>query len=517
MHWADVEANKLRCIREDHTISTGITPSGHIHVGNMREILTADALFVATKDAGCSVEHVYVADTFDPLRKVYGFLDEEYVQHVGRPLSEIPCPCGGHGSYADHFLEPFVASLEKLGIEYRMVKTHELYKQGMFTNDIDTLIHSAEQIRSILEGLSGRQLKKGWFPYNPKCSQCGKFSEPEILGYERPYVEFSCACGHTGKADIGKDDGKLPWRLDWPTRWHVLGVTCEPFGKDHATKGGSYETGKKIIEEILDGKAPHPVVYEWIQLKGQGAMSSSKGVVVKTEDLLKMIPPEVFRLLIMKNQSNKHIDFDTGLGILNLVDEYDLYERGYFGLVEEHDKLPDINRAYELAQVGGVPEAMPLQVPYRHLVNLVQISDDWDQILKIIERARLLEEKPNHEQAVLLKKRANYARYWANNFAPEGAKFAVMKDWPEQGVELTSLQIEGLQKMVLALQGLDWTGDAIHDALYNTAQGLGMKPKEMFKAVYMTILGQPRGPRLGYFLSYLDRNFVLDRLSEPAK
>ena len=68
-----------------------------------------------------------------------------------------------------------------------------------------------------------------------------------------------------------------------------------------------------------------------------------------------------------------------------------------------------------------------------------------------------------------------------------------------------------------ALRDLEWTGEAIHDALYCTAQELGMKPKEMFKAVYMTILGQTRGPRLGYFLSYLDKEFVLDRLSEPAR
>ena len=43
VHWADVIAQKL----EDsgpHTIATGITPSGPVHIGNMREVMTADAV-----------------------------------------------------------------------------------------------------------------------------------------------------------------------------------------------------------------------------------------------------------------------------------------------------------------------------------------------------------------------------------------------------------------------------------------------------------------------------------------
>ncbi len=44
--------------------------------------------------------------------------------------------------------------------------------------------------------------------------------------------------------------GKLTWRVDWPARWAVLGVTVEPLGKDHASRGGSYDTGKRIVREI---------------------------------------------------------------------------------------------------------------------------------------------------------------------------------------------------------------------------------------------------------------------------
>ena len=38
MHWADVLADKLLKEDKKHVLATGITPSGPIHIGNMREI-----------------------------------------------------------------------------------------------------------------------------------------------------------------------------------------------------------------------------------------------------------------------------------------------------------------------------------------------------------------------------------------------------------------------------------------------------------------------------------------------
>ena len=52
----------------------------------------------------------------------------------------------------------------------------------------------------------------------------------------------------------------MPWRLDWPSKWKILGVTFEAFGKDHATKGGSYDTGKRIVKDILGYDVPHQIV-----------------------------------------------------------------------------------------------------------------------------------------------------------------------------------------------------------------------------------------------------------------
>ena len=70
----------------------------------MREILTAEAIYRALLDHGATVHMHYIADTMDPLRRVYDFLDPaRYRDAVGKPLCDIPCPCGQHASYAEHY------------------------------------------------------------------------------------------------------------------------------------------------------------------------------------------------------------------------------------------------------------------------------------------------------------------------------------------------------------------------------------------------------------------------------
>ena len=136
----------------------------------------------------------------------------------------------------------------------------------------------------------------------------------------------------------------------------MLGVTFEPFGKDLGTVGGARDTGERIVREIYVYPPPKYTMYEFILLKGKGAMHSSKGTALSAEEMLHMTPPEVLRFLIMKNQPNKHIMFDPGLGLLNLVDEYDHLERVYFGKEEKTRGIKDMKKNYRLSQPENIPE-----------------------------------------------------------------------------------------------------------------------------------------------------------------
>ena len=97
VHWADAIAQELLQTQTQHLLSTGITPSGEYHVGHLREVLTAAGVYRALRDHGASCRLNYVADTMDPLRRVYDFLDPAvYQAHVGKSLCDVPCPCGAH-------------------------------------------------------------------------------------------------------------------------------------------------------------------------------------------------------------------------------------------------------------------------------------------------------------------------------------------------------------------------------------------------------------------------------------
>ena len=53
-----------------HVVVAGISPSGHIHVGNLREVLVGEAVANALRARGEEVRFIFHADTIDPLRKI---------------------------------------------------------------------------------------------------------------------------------------------------------------------------------------------------------------------------------------------------------------------------------------------------------------------------------------------------------------------------------------------------------------------------------------------------------------
>lgn len=495
IHWADAIAERILERGYRHVVASGITPSGDIHIGNMREVVTADAIYRALKDRGAEVRLLYIADTFDPLRKVYPFLSESYSEHVGKPLFKIPCPCGEHENYAEHFLQPFLKALEVLEIHAEILRADQLYRDGTYTPAIITALEQQEGVERILEEVSHRRLPDNWSPFNPLCPRCESIANTQITGFNSASktLDITCTCGYTGTLPI-TGGGKLTWRIDWPARWSILGVTVEPFGKDHATQGGSYDTGRRISQEIYDYPAPYPVVYEWIMLKGKGAMHSSKGVAISINEMLEVVPPEVLRYLIIRSKPEKHIEFDPGMGLPNLIDEY--------------DRLDNTNRAHQLSQTM---RALHTSIPFRHLVTAVQITEDTDTLLGILERSRY---DTTDRDAILA--RAENARKWVEKYAPPFVRFRVHQELPQSAKSLDETQREALSILAERLPGWS-TPQEIHDGIYQVAKEQGMEAKKLFETIYTTLLSSRSGPRLGYFLASLNKEFLIKRFREAAQ
>ena len=168
MHWADFTAQRLQKERGGNQIlCSGITPSGEIHLGNLREILTAEMIHRACLDLELNSRYIFIVDSMDPLRRIYPFLSDEYQKYIGCPLAYIPAPDkdgqpdSSLGSYSDYFLSPFLDALQQIGVQPEIIMNHQSYENGEFAEKIDGAIKHMTEIREIIETISS--LKKALF------------------------------------------------------------------------------------------------------------------------------------------------------------------------------------------------------------------------------------------------------------------------------------------------------------------------------------------------------------------
>jgi lysyl-tRNA synthetase class 1 len=488
VHWADVIAKELLERKRSHRIATGISPSGHIHLGNLREMLTADAVRRAVLDANGEAEIIYIADTFDPLRRRYPFLPERYEEYIGMPLSEIPDPDGCHKSYSEHFLSPFLESIEILGIDVKIERADVMYKEGRYAEVIKTALEKRKEVARIIEEVTGRELEDDWYPFMPFCDNCKRINLAKVTGYDDKWIYYRCSCGNESRVSY-RGGGKLTWRVDWAARWRILNITCEPFGKDHAAAGGSYDTGVKLAREIFEIEPPFPIVYEWIHLKGVGAMKSSKGIVVPVKELVDNLPPEIVRYIIIRSKPERHIEFDPS-NLLDIIDEFE-------------DAFKERDRSAELSMISDVEYS---DVPFRHLIVVGQIAKwDEDEVLKILARSYRIDDEAKKDVI----RRLMFARRWLERYAPERLKFEIVDEIPE----LSSEEREFLRNFSAELRE-EMSADEIHKHVYDVANEMGLKPKKAFKAIYKAILGKDYGPRIGYFLKSLGTDWVKKRFED---
>ena len=244
--WADKIADDL--IREnkgkkEFVCASGITPSGTVHIGNFREIITTDLVVRALREKGKKVRFIYSWDDYDRFRKVPenipGEKKKEYEGYIGKPVSDVPSPFGDKKSYAKHFEDEFESISEKVGIKPEFIYQNQMHKKCKYAHLIKKALDERKEIMKILDKYRKEPLEKDWMPMEVYCEKCGR-DNTKIQGIDGYEIEYSCECGHWAKFDFRKKGlVKLKWRIDWPARWSYEGVDFEPGGNDHSVEGGS--------------------------------------------------------------------------------------------------------------------------------------------------------------------------------------------------------------------------------------------------------------------------------------
>ncbi|MEM2878679.1 MAG: lysine--tRNA ligase [Candidatus Hadarchaeales archaeon] len=527
MHWIDRIAKAIMKNGKKHVIASGISISGHVHIGHCNDVFIADGVRRAVEELGGEAEAIWYADDYDPMRRVpwplnQGELENRYKHYLGFPYANIPSPDPSYSSFVDYFSRDFVNALKEFGINVTIYSGAEVYRSGRMAELTRTALASSDRIRKILNRYRNRPLPDDWLPYDPICANCGRISTTRAYSWKGDLVNYRCegseyveGCGHTGEADFTKGEGKLTWRVEWPARWKLLGVTCEPFGKDHAAAGGSYETGKQIARLVFKYRAPYPVPYEWVGLGGKH-MSSSRGIVFTLSQWLEVAEPELLRYFIFRSKSMKAKEFDPSMGIVELYEEFDEVEKVYFGLGRLGGrKLDQLKRIYELSQVEKPPHGPLQRLPFRLAATLAQVVKDESQAVEIMKRRKILI-NPTELDISLAVKRLRCAGGWVTKYAPEFMRFRISEEVPPAARELSEKQKTGLRIIAEELSKGDHAPLELHNLIYAIAKKIGAEPADLFRAIYMTLLGRSSGPKAGTLLSVLDRELVISRFNEVS-
>ena len=500
--------------------ASGISPSGPIHLGNLREVITVHFVAEELAARGNRVVHLHSWDDYDRLRKVPAGMDESLSEHIGRPLSSVPDPCGRHDSYASHFIAELSGALTQLGIEMCEIRQSAHYPTGTYNAAIRTAMDRRGEIFDILaehqtEGLHERSRedrRRLYYPFRPYCERCGRDSTT-VTSYDGRALTYTCACSYAGEMlldDGAPLSGKLAWKVDWPMRWIHEHVSLEPAGEDHHAPGSGIATGRLIARSIFGGEPPLSFGYAFVGLSGgSGKMSGSAGGAAIPSTALDVLEPAILRWLYARRGPSQAFAVDlTPRAVQRLYDEWDQFLDRAAG----PDAAPaDVHlRDICLRTSAGPVASSERRVPFRLLASAADITQaNREQMGRIVRQHIDDESGPDDALTASLEPRLTCAISFATRLLPPEERTAVRSEFnAEAWARLDRQTQEGVR---LAAAGLDasWTLDGLTRLLYGVPKQLLGLPEDtaqtpelrkaqrgFFIALYRLICDAETGPRL---------------------
>ena len=525
MFWADELAARFD---GPQVVNDSKTPSGTVHIGSLRGVVLHDAIHRALLEAGTPSRFLYGVDDLDPMDSQALLTSDAVDRYMGVPLAHVPAPEGSDApSYARYFVgELFMGTFKGLGIEPEIYWMSGLYGDGAMDPYIRRALDGAATIRDIYLRVSNVERPPGWLPVSIICENCGRIGttlatdwDGETVAYQclPDYVAWATGCGHGGRVAPFAGRAKMPFNVDWASKWSHFGITIEGCGKDLATKGGSRDRSDAISREVFDREPPLNVAYEFLNVGGR-KMSTSAGSGAAAHEMAELITPELIRFLFLRHKPRKALDFDpTGDAIPGLFDEFDRVAAATADLPFRGELPPDPERIFKASLVDSDAdvdaEARRFRPAFRHLTLLVQVPG-------VDVEARVSAEKGeplDAAEVAILDERIGVARAWLDGFAPDRYQVSVRPELPPEASGLTEVQALFLSDLATSsLKERPVGGDAWQDLIYRSGQARGVSSRDAFAAVYTALLGRSNGPRAGWLLASLDEDFVAERLEAAA-
>jgi lysyl-tRNA synthetase, class I len=519
------------------TCASGISPSGPVHLGNLRELMVPHLVADEVRRNGAPCRHILSWDDYDRLRRVPAGFPEAFAEHIGRPLTGVPDPCSQHANWAEHFKAPLREALARLGVRVTEISQTQMYTSGAYTAQIITAMRRRAGIRAVLAKYQTRrgaepddddeELRTAdYYPFRPYCKACGR-DDTTVTAFDDQTTEitYTCACGVVaGPTPIAQVAGKLAWKVDWPMRWAYEHVTFEPAGVDHSSPGSSFTVGRELVTEIFGGEMPLHFGYAFVGTTGSAKMSGSRGGAPTPADALEIFEAPVLRWLYARRRPEQSITlaFDAEVG--RVYDEWDALSRRVADGTAEPASRAVFARASGTSD-GPLP-VTPRPLPFRTLASVADITaGDQAQILRILRD--LTAENPVASLDEV-RPRLDCAQAWITGYAapadrtrvrtePDTARLAALTDEQRDAIKLLldrmadDWSLAGLTTLVYGIPKLQ---RGLPISAPPTPQ-LKVDQRAWFVLLYELLIDKDTGPRLPTLLLALGQDRVRSLLA-PA-
>jgi lysyl-tRNA synthetase, class I len=524
---------------EAPTCASGISPSGPVHLGNLRELMVPHLIADEVRRGGAPCRHILSWDDYDRFRRVPAGFPAEFAEYVGRPLTAVPDPCGRHPNWAEHFKEPLRESLARLGVRVTEISQTQMYTSGAYTEQIVLAMRRRADIGAVLARYRTKRAPRPedtdpddddpqtavYYPFRPYCAVCGR-DDTTVTAFDDQTTEISytCACGaRFGPTPIAQVAGKLAWKVDWPMRWAYERVTFEPAGVDHSSPGSSFTVGGELVS-LFGGEMPLHFGYSFVGTAGSAKMSGSAGGAPTPADALEIFEAPLLRWLYARRRPEQAITLAFNAEVGRVYDEWDALSR------RVADGKADAASAAVYARSAGTSAGLlpvtPRPMPFRTLASVADITaGETTQILRILRD--LTPEDPIATLAEV-RPRLDCAQAWVTEYVPPEDRTQV-RDEPDYARLATLTESErGALKLLTEGMVADWSLDGLTTLLYGIPKlGLGLpitapptaELKELQRAwfilLYELLIGKVTGPRLPTLLLALGPDRVRSLLTPP--
>ena len=146
---------------------------------------------------------------------------------------------------------------------------------------------------------------------------------------------------------------------------------------------------------------------------------------------------------------------------------------------------------------------------YRPISSSIQLAEKYPKEFQIVTNLKRVADKIQ-------------THIGGRNVHPIAAVVGGFTDIPskanlEELKKMLEAAIKDAQQTAQIFSKIKWEPEEIHNAIYTASEDAKISIKEGFLTIYRLILGKEKGPRAGYFLSNLEKEFIINRFEEAIK